>query len=126
VDLASFVPDYSGVAVPDSHGVPFSAFSYLNTDQFKSLYTTISNWMSNGRRLGVLALSLFHDNPFNQGPLEFYMDGFLEIYFQHTVFSNLKYGIFYDKISNAPYITLGAILINFNHQELFNYRRKFA
>jgi hypothetical protein len=23
VDLASFVPDYSGVAVPDSHGVPF-------------------------------------------------------------------------------------------------------
>ena len=23
VDLASFVPDYSGVAVPDFHGVPF-------------------------------------------------------------------------------------------------------
>ena len=23
VDLASFVPDYSGVAVPDSHGVPY-------------------------------------------------------------------------------------------------------
>jgi len=34
VDLASFVPDYSGVAVPDSHGVPFSASSHLNTDQF--------------------------------------------------------------------------------------------
>jgi len=31
VDLASFVPDYSGVAVPDSHGVPFSASSHLNT-----------------------------------------------------------------------------------------------
>jgi len=25
VGLASFVPDYSGVAVPDSHGVPFLA-----------------------------------------------------------------------------------------------------
>jgi hypothetical protein len=34
VDLASFVPDYSGVAVPESHGVPFSASSHLNTDQF--------------------------------------------------------------------------------------------
>ena len=34
MDLASFVPDYSGVAVPDSHGVPFSASSHLNTDQF--------------------------------------------------------------------------------------------
>ncbi len=37
VDLASFVPDYSGVAVPDFHGVPFgfkppereSIFNYL-------------------------------------------------------------------------------------------------
>jgi hypothetical protein len=34
VDPASFVPDYSGVAVPGFHGVPFSAFSHLNTDQF--------------------------------------------------------------------------------------------
>ena len=34
VDLASFVPDYSGVAVPDSHGVSSSASSHLNTDQF--------------------------------------------------------------------------------------------
>jgi len=31
VDLASFVPDYSGVAVPDFHGVPFSALGHLNT-----------------------------------------------------------------------------------------------
>jgi len=31
VDLASFVPDYSGVAVPGSHGVPFSALGHLNT-----------------------------------------------------------------------------------------------
>jgi hypothetical protein len=30
VGLASFVPDYSGVAVSDSHGVPFSASSHLN------------------------------------------------------------------------------------------------
>jgi hypothetical protein len=33
VDLASFVPVYSGVAVPDSHGVPFSAYSHLNANQ---------------------------------------------------------------------------------------------
>jgi len=26
--------DYSGVAVPDFHGVPFSAISHLNTNQF--------------------------------------------------------------------------------------------
>jgi len=33
VALAGFVPDHSGVAAPDSHGVPFSASSLLNTDQ---------------------------------------------------------------------------------------------
>jgi hypothetical protein len=27
---ASFVPDHSGVAVPDSHGIPFSAQGHLN------------------------------------------------------------------------------------------------
>jgi hypothetical protein len=34
VDLASFVPDYSGVAVPDSHEVPLSVLSHLNPDIF--------------------------------------------------------------------------------------------
>ncbi len=34
VDLASFVPDYSGVAVPGSHGVPFSVLGHLNTAIF--------------------------------------------------------------------------------------------
>jgi len=37
---------YSGVAVPDSHGVPLSAISHLNTDQFLITDITISNWMS--------------------------------------------------------------------------------
>ncbi len=46
VDLAGFVPDYSGVAVPDSHGVPFSASSHLNTDLFLSLHITIFKRMS--------------------------------------------------------------------------------
>jgi hypothetical protein len=46
VVLASFVPDYSGVAVPDFHGVPFSASSHLNTDQFLLFHTTISKGMS--------------------------------------------------------------------------------
>jgi hypothetical protein len=47
VVLTSFVPDYSGVAVPDSHGVPFSALSHLNTDQFTQFHTTIREGMSN-------------------------------------------------------------------------------
>ena len=34
VDLASFVPDYSGVAVPDSHGVPSWVLSHLNTHSY--------------------------------------------------------------------------------------------
>jgi hypothetical protein len=34
VALANFVPDYSGVAVPDFHGVPLYVFSHLNTNQF--------------------------------------------------------------------------------------------
>ena len=38
VDLASFVPDYSGVAVPDSHGVPFSALGHLNTEWLIHFY----------------------------------------------------------------------------------------
>lgn len=33
VDLASFVPDYSGVAVPEFHEVPSSAYSHLNANQ---------------------------------------------------------------------------------------------
>jgi hypothetical protein len=37
VDLASFVTDYSGVAVPGSHGVPFSALGHLNMAIFLSL-----------------------------------------------------------------------------------------
>ncbi len=37
VDLASFVPDYSGVAVPDSHGVPLLGSSHLTTVIFYSL-----------------------------------------------------------------------------------------
>jgi hypothetical protein len=47
VDLASFVPDYSGVAVPDSHGVPFSAPSHLNTYQFQIILITTPEQMSN-------------------------------------------------------------------------------
>ncbi len=44
--MAGFVPDYSGVAVPDSHGVPFPASSHLNTDLFLTLHTTIIKRMS--------------------------------------------------------------------------------
>jgi len=46
VDMAGFVPDYSGVAVPDSHGVPFPASSHLNTDLFLNLHITIFRRMS--------------------------------------------------------------------------------
>jgi len=35
VDLASFVPDYSGVAVPDSHGVPFG----FKPPEYGSIFT---------------------------------------------------------------------------------------
>ena len=42
VDLASFVPDYSGVAVPDSHEIPFSAQGHLNTDSI--LFTQYHNF----------------------------------------------------------------------------------
>jgi hypothetical protein len=42
VDLAGFVPDYSGVAVPDSHGVPFPVSGHLNTDQFLIFHTTMT------------------------------------------------------------------------------------
>jgi hypothetical protein len=46
VDLASFVPDYSGVAVLDFHEVPFPASGHLNTDQFLIFHTILSKWMS--------------------------------------------------------------------------------
>ena len=34
----SFVPDHSGVAVPGSHGIPFSDQGHLNTDSFCNEY----------------------------------------------------------------------------------------
>ncbi len=43
VDLASFVPDYSGVAVPDSHEVPLSVLSHLNPDIFSFLIPQLSS-----------------------------------------------------------------------------------
>jgi len=47
VALAGFVPDYSGVAIPDSHGIPLLAISHLNTYSNLFLNTTILKWMSN-------------------------------------------------------------------------------